>query len=66
METFEKRDPVLENPRRDAGEPEKQEDYKDIGQELEKNNTYIGWKTALYGGTETYVTVSSHSQVFPQ
>lgn len=41
METSEKRDPVLENPRRDAGEPGKQEDYKDIGQELDKNNTYI-------------------------
>ena len=36
METFEKRDPVLENPRRDAGEPGKQEGWKDIGQELGK------------------------------
>ena len=66
METFEKREPVLENPRRDAGEPGKQEDWKDIGQELEKNNTYIWWKTALYGRREAYVTISNHSQVFPQ
>ena len=36
METFEKRDHVLEDPRRDAGEPEKQEDWKAPGQELEK------------------------------
>ena len=66
METFEKREPVLENPRRDAGEPGKQEDWKDIGQELEKNNTYIWWKTALYGRREAYVTFSTHSLVFPQ
>lgn len=67
METFEKRDPVLENPRRDTGEPGKQEDWKDIGQEVGKKIIHIlWWKTVLYGGREACVTIFNHSQVFAQ
>lgn len=40
METFEKGDCVLENPRRYAGEPEKKEDLKSSGQKLGKKNTH--------------------------
>lgn len=40
METSEKRDHVLENPRRYAGESEKLEDWKGTGQEWENTHTY--------------------------
>lgn len=48
METFEKKDHVLRDLRRYAGEREKLEDWKAAGRELEKThpNTYV--RKAIY------------------
>lgn len=59
METSEKRDHELENPRRHAEEPEKQEDWKGTGQELEYTHIYVCIRTEARG------TISKHSQVYP-
>lgn len=65
METFEKGDCVLENPRRYAGEPEKKEDLKSSGQKLGKKNTHTRTDAYIYG-RKAHVTISNHSQVFSQ
>lgn len=57
METSEKRDRVLENPRRYAREPEKQEDCRGPGQELEYTHIYVCIRRGAQG------TISEHSQV---
>ena len=44
METFGKRDHMLKNPRRCAGEPGKLEDWKATGQELEID---IWWERSM-------------------
>lgn len=68
METSEKRDHVLENPRRHAGEPEKQEDWKGTSQELEYTHIYVSEERLMGPSTNTvkYILGENQEHIAPQ